>query len=173
MLQITPSYCLSHTVPVESNVSYSKCVFKLDVVWQITIQSIYERYTRVSKVTVIITYLLHTPLLHKLNLYYVSFTTPLHHKLKLYYVSFTHILTSQTEPLLRIFYTHPYFTNWTFITYLLHTPLLHKLNLYWRNQDSVCEVRVCVKAFEIHCRLLLNIDNLNTSVVVYIKGDAA
>jgi hypothetical protein len=44
---------LSHTVPVESNVSYSKCVFKLDVVWQITIQSIYERYTRVSKVTVI------------------------------------------------------------------------------------------------------------------------
>jgi hypothetical protein len=32
MLQITPSYCLSHTVPVESNVSYNKCVFKLDVV---------------------------------------------------------------------------------------------------------------------------------------------
>ena len=53
IMQITPSYCLSHTVPVESNVSYNKCVFKLDVVWQITIKSIYERYTRVSKVTVI------------------------------------------------------------------------------------------------------------------------
>jgi len=34
------------------------------------------------------------------------------------------------------------------------------------------KLRVCAKAFEIHCRILLNIDDLNTSVVVYIKGDA-
>jgi len=32
MLHITPCYCLSHNFPVESNFSYNKCVFKLDVV---------------------------------------------------------------------------------------------------------------------------------------------